>query len=266
MPMVLASDQPSAKRMFTLSGKPKSGKTVTACTISDYAPAKLDGTKPVTLKDTVLIQFDMDGAESARRMGLNPYLYDLSSYNNANDLLKAFRTAMTEVEDAAKKGEIKYVILDPLSTFDEIIATDKYREISNSMAAAKQVKAIHMDVARTLRSMPCTVVCTFHVKYNHAMATDETGVKQEGRAKANSLDEKADYVIAMSGDNAAFYKKQASYNLVMHKVARKGSPTEYRLLTDSISGYEAGGRDGGVLSAEEQPNMHQIMVKLGYVK
>ena len=264
--MKLATDNPSQKRMITISGKPKAGKTVTACTISDLAPAKLTPGVMTDLTDTVLIEFDMDGAESARQMGLNPYLFDLSKFNSANEVMKALSGALKEIEDEAKNGKIKYVILDPISTFDEIIATDKYREIPNSMAAAKLVKSVHMDLARHLRSITPTIVCTFHVKYLGSMTQDAAGEQQEKRAKANAISESAQFVSAMSGDNAAFFKKQASYNFVQYKTAKKGEPTKYTLLSESIYGYEAGGRDGGKLEAEETPHLNQLLRKMGYVK
>lgn len=264
--MLTFSDKlPRTSRWYLIMGNPKNGKSVTACTASDFAPEEITAATEATdrtyLSDTLTIQFDTDGHQGPRSCGLVPYVFDLSLATEYRDLVKGLGEAVQAAAVAVKVNGIKYVIIDTVTTLD-IMLTTQLKKLHEGQQLYGALLKHHMDFCLGLKALPVTVIVLSHLRYNHPLLEAQE-MKDQARKRASSLPGQIDYSMDLTGKSAAYYKGAVSGVFVVYKkLAPKNSddPPEYRLITDNMNGYEAGNRFG--LTEEEPAHLRKLFKKI----
>ena len=249
--------------MITLMGPPKVGKTIAAATLSAFFPDVLPAKEKTYLKDTVWIQFDLNGTESLSQMQVFPYLYDLSRETEYASIQSAIASAIKEIKG---NPTIKNVVIDTVTALDTVLLVHfrkMYPEEKVQGLMYNQMLAAHMNFAMQLKQLNATVVAITHTKMPISVSSNADAKAAETlRKRASSMAGGGDIVPEITGRAANYYKGASSAVWPVVKSLGAGKRDEYWVLPYGGYGFEGGCRYEG-LEDKEPANLKNILKKVG---
>ena len=247
--------------IILLLGPPKHGKTFCAASISEQYPESLPADELHFLSDTYWLLFDNAGLDGFAEQGLEVPHSDLS--RRPKDLLdfkKALRDAIAEIKDYVAAGVVKNIVVDTISSFDEIIMA--YLEKKYAGGNDKpwgELRQIHSDFLQELRSIGVRIIVIGHVKEYVDWVQKGEEMKADAKRHAASLPGASDVVLSVTGAAARMYRAQASIiaSVVKTKPAKKDAI--YNLYLDSNKGVEGGSRFTKGLDAKQPAHLGKLL-------
>jgi hypothetical protein len=245
-------------------GSPKTGKTVLACTASQYAPQPLNPKVRTVLPDVCFVQLEPNGLKSATALGLVPkHVIDLSGSDfmvpvdfdavpdskskTSNDALLDWtkvRPALLAVAKYVKQTpEIKIVVIDNMSGFCEM--TEAYFQKvclkdgkPDTFGVYSEVKKAATWVFNLFRLQKVLVIGLSHTKTSGQQDLEKLETKSVGG-------EATSQVAAMPAGSAGFWAKATDATVcTMRKKVKAGTTYryEYKMAVTSSQKLPAGNR------------------------
>jgi hypothetical protein len=258
-PLQRADELQNETRVIVLVGPPKMGKTVAACTASNFTPDELPAKEKVNLDDTLVIQFDTNGIESARQLGLNPYVIDLSTVVDLAELTTKLREAFDTAYEFAKAGPNRRIILDTLTTLNTRLVVGLQKQFPDQKQIGQlygKLLSINTNLAARFTGIPGVMLIAIgHTKLVGGLMGDEEAM--ELRAKASNLGS-GDIVLDMPGKGGNFWKGAAS---AVWPVLRQKD--KHVILPYGGKNFEGGCRFHGLDAAGEPAHLKKLFAKVG---
>lgn len=152
--------------VWIIHGPSGSGKTRAAATASAFHKLrpKSERDNLIELEDMMWLQFDKDGLQSLRSMGMEPLFYDFSYM--VPELPKWQAAVYLRLDEARAKvaSGVKYVVIDTLSTICEYF--DAYflgsANVKDPRLAYNQSLQAFRQLMLHLRALPCAQIWLCH--------------------------------------------------------------------------------------------------------
>ena len=247
--MQFADAQPVKRRIITLLGAPKTGKTVCAATASAHYPDKVPAPKKTYLKDMVWLQFDTNGVESLRQFNVYPYLIDLAGLTELKALQPAVQQALQEVKKGIAEGGIRWVVVDSVTVYNVILVNACRKIHGNDKRATgalyNQVLGLHMDLVMQLQELEANIVAICHTTVKNNFFADGDSDKarkqaelEELRKRAVGLPDGGSIVADLTGKASNYYKASSDAIWPVVRV-NEGASAKHYILPRGGFGFEA---------------------------
>ncbi len=282
----LSHEQPIEQSLrINLFGKPKSGKTYMAHTISKYAPEgdwpkerKSGKVSPIILADGASLSFDDGACKGFRERGFSVPEFDVQHFMAAGWKKTHFKREPT-IHEACDFGinELMqhgptYLAVDTVSTFDVELNEHWSQNAPKSTQTGEEItiqkfggiKADHAEFVKSLRGLDLVLIMLFH----STVKMDVTGkAKAEAKAKKDTMMIAGGGLIepAVTGGAASYYKAIASLQLAVIAVPKNvgGKAALERYVAPAMSDdYETKNRWELSLDMKEPPHLGKILKKL----
>lgn len=251
-------------RLIRLLGAAKSGKTVTAASISKTFPAELPAKEPTQLDGLAYKMYDLDGVAALLSLNLYPeYVFDMTGVAKIPELFNAEREVAAEIQRL--KGRAVAVIHDSASAIQSIIGPERLsaaNENSSALAYGRMVQdyAAIMNIWKSYGAMD-------HVLIEHLKAmtmfskTEDAKKTREVRLKALGLPGTIEYASSLPESVAKFWREQSTATFVQRRVPQAGKPTRYTIIAEDGLVTEAGSRWAPFLKSTEFPARLRAIVE-----
>lgn len=280
------SDTAATKKRFTIriDGQIKTGKTTLALTASkEIAPYKAwSKQNPQEINDVLWIGFEENCLMFAENKGVKVKNFlDWSSPQLTWGVLQQAVRALPQACEEYKKAGVTTIIVDSLSTFDDLLIRDLVTMGGHDSDMARiraygQVNEAHMVFFDMLRKTELNIIGLVHL-VDEGLFGEQGGNSQIAQAMAKQaakqIDKnsaatvggaRADFVPAMRPKAAARWARLSDGVLVCFvedRVVRAGVKEPQYLFTQSPhKGFAAGGRLG--LDGPQQPCLYPVLKNL----
>lgn len=239
------ADTVFSRRRLGLLGRPGDGKSLTAFSVSEHFDPTFS--KPVSLEDILVVQFDDGGFESAaaRRVMVSKY-YDFVEIINEKDFNLELKAVIGEAKDMATRGDIKAVIFDGVSAANRKWYAWAFDRYGKNYGTNDEMLKRHMDFYRECMSLPCHALFTFQPKPKPENQSDNTNI--------NSFDQ----VLDIYSSHGNVYRENMAIWTVRKEV-KNGKP-EVAIYPNGVGGVE--GKDRHDLNPKEAPNVRDIFKRI----
>lgn len=245
-------------------GPPKIGKTVTAATISKFAPDDIfsPDRKGVKLIDVPFIAFEPNVGTALSAVGLNAPIIDLSAFSTSTgmsspgkliDYLKKIDSAYEFLVKYNDECPVTAAVVDTVSSFDTNLISH-YTSVAgdNKYGVFDNASEKHGRLVSMLNALPFGVVFLAHAKTKTKTVTDIV-------AKAIAVGGDAEEIMPeIAGVKAAnLYKKNVDAILALTLDKKQRT-----LLPDGGLNFEGGNRYAHFLAEREPPHLRKLVEKI----
>lgn len=249
---------------IVLHSVPGQGKTVTACSLSEFFPATLPAEKPVELSDVVLLEYDLGGTESLRALNLDVPTYDLArEYGNIRELEKLERDVFKEVKERIADGVTKTVIIDTVSARDGMLYQFYNTGTGLEIRQYGSILGANTAFAWNVKALPCFKVACFHSKVLSTLGDEsDKAKKRQGLGVSNNVD----VLLDITGQGGSVYRRDSNgIFCVVKKNGGTGKPDQYNIRTAGVDTIELKCRYGK-LNSVEPANLRKLLQKAGSIQ
>lgn len=276
--MSAKAEMPLANSIIGLLGAQNSGKTATACTISDFCPAELPAVKLTDLDDVCVIAVEDGGVDALVPLKLRvknvvPFGAIMSDVKHP---VQAFDVAL----DLAKASGATKLVIDSLSQWDTLLqgwlsttegelvwGGDKFKKYAYSLGAHQVVlsKLKEFQGIKIINLLPQAVFDDLKVdgteKAGVAIAMDKG---MERRDKALGAISQADLIPSLTGKARELWTRDLSLLLALQQVKQKDGSYAREMLTqfEDKSGLACKSRFGSILNPREEMHLGKLVKKI----
>lgn len=297
MKLLTKEDAKNSNKLIVLYGPPKVGKSIAACTISEYCPPVIPAKESTTLTDILVINYDRDGRLSYDNTNLYPYFVDYFGAYALNTEIdptlptskRALETAaiaergkalcktmisdlFNTINEAVKNPDIKTIVIDTLSSFEEQYRRcyDPFASLDGKELGAQTYLTLSAIAARLVDIHHKNVIVVCHAKaseaYVHGKADEEKLEKAALKREVASVGGSGSFVSpALQKNSAALFGKHATFLFYVFRKEKDPEKGKRLFLTRSDSGYEAGNKIENGLLPEEPANLRAILKKANLI-
>jgi hypothetical protein len=281
-----SSEQDLTQTIIVLHGQFGAGKSTTAASVSKYfpdpLPTKKESKVKYDLKDVLWISFDRGGTHGFRERGINVPVFDIHKFRSDRELWKSagyaqqpniFQAAEKAAKEAAKlveAGEVKWVVVDTVSSMDSELVTYYEQHAPQGRGGTTDTWAVYRSLLQAhklfhdqITLLPCGIIFCCH----SMSAGDDSQLTPDQKAKKLSLTMPGmpGIIPAITGKGAGVYKAHADVQLYIHaspKIGAKGQLERWAYPVKSDQGGEAKNRFELSLEPKEEPNLRKILGKI----
>lgn len=282
-------------------GPPKVGKSIASCTISEKCPAALPAAAPTTLDDVLIINYDKDGASSFHNVNLYPLYqdffgkYDLDTFvdpelpeaeqqlkrvsikKQGEKNVKQMETdLLAVVSEAAKQPQIKYIVIDTLSSYEDLYKHnfDPFDSLTPMELGAGTYQKFVGLASQLVSIKDKTIIVLAHAQYSEPI---NMGKGAEARAEIDRINEMKRQASAIGGDSStrvmpslqkkacAIYAKHATLYLCVDRETTGPHKGKRVFLTRPQDGCEAGNKIENGILPKEPANLRAILKKANLI-
>lgn len=260
-----------------IDGMPKTGKTALALTASAQCPHPKDWSadKKVQINDLLWLGFEENCLLYPNRKGVNvKHLYDWSSPDLTWDQLKSAIKALPGLKNQFEDAGIKTIVVDTLSTFNQILLRDcvqrpDFARGADRMMAYGQINDGHDLLLDCLRATGLNFIGLVHLMVFQPWGEDGTNDtfkknadKQVDKVSAMNLGGmRSDFIPAMRDKAAGRWARLTDATLVTfaeEKAIRAGvKELVYRFTQNADSEFNCGSR--WAIKGAQEPFLYPLL-------
>lgn len=184
--------------IIAIHGPSGSGKTRAAATISQFHQlrSKDERGQLIELNDVLWLLFDRDGLQSLQSQGMEPAYYDFSVMTtDLPNWQMRVEAKLDEALDFVRRGEIKYMVIDTLSTLCEYYDTYHLGKQADARRAYGESLIKFKSLMLKLKAFPTPQIWLVHSKSAWVDAEKATDQQKAGRVATMPGEFDVDYAL-----------------------------------------------------------------------
>lgn len=242
--MDFVSSKRRKPKRIAVHGKPGSGKTTLAATLSEFCPEVLPAPQWTKLEDIIWVPFDTNATDALTDVKLEvdevPVNEIINSFDKIGDVMRCIDDAVM----AAHERGYKTVVFDTVTKLDKMMLAwwdaNGPRTKSggrDSFAIWRSVTAMHQRFHENSDLLDMNVITLLHTK---PVSQSDSGVQKNkvGATAGSIIDSRFDF---MYEDTVNVYRRDTSHIFVTD-CQKKGKEYVYQIHDDSYNGFEAKSR------------------------